>query len=92
MILSQYLVLLIFYIWLGVPSLLGPSSDFRQKSFTNSSSLQACEFEVSFLSAKFLQPTAVFVVVAVYVRLFQALLLSIVKEQFLKESRIMILR
>ena len=92
MILSQYLVLLIFYIWLGVPSLLGPSSDFRQKSFTNSNSLHPCEFKVSFLSAKFLQPNAMFVVVAVYVRLFQALLLSIVKEQFLKESGIMILR
>ena len=33
-----------------------------------------------------------FVIVAVYVRLFLALLLSIVKEQFLEESRIMILR
>lgn len=54
--------------------------------------LTCCEFEVSFLSAKFPQTTAMFVIVAVYVRLFLALLLSIVKEQFLKESRIMILR
>lgn len=36
-------------------------------------------------SATFPQPTAMFVIVAVYMRLFLALLLSTVKEQFLKE-------
>lgn len=79
MILSHCLALLIFYIWLRVPSLLVHSSDFRWKSFNNS--LQCCEFEVSFLSAEFSQLTALFVVlIVVYVRLFLAPLLSIVKE------------